>query len=150
MDRGFFYCFANKKGTLLVSDKPAVAGNYFPDWTGAFAPCQPGASLGTRVSLDPTCCSRALVLTGEQKTYQVLGAWPEKLWKRQKLSSEQYREYLFLTRDGVVSRARNLEAVQAEEKSVAVRQEMLTNVKRLRGNPALFRPFPSLPEVDAW
>lgn len=104
----------------------------------------------TRVALDPTCGCGALVLAGEQKTYQVLGAWPEKLWKRQKLSSEQYREYLFLTRDGVVSRARNLEAVQAEEKSVAVRQEMLTNVKRLRGNPALFRPFPSLPEVDAW
>ena len=150
MDRGFFYCFANKKGTLLVSDKPAVAGNYFPDWTGAFAPCLPEASAGDQGSIGSYLWLWCARLGGEQKTYQVLGAWPEKLWKRQKLSSEQYREYLFLTRDGVVSRARNLEAVQAEEKSVAVRQEMLTNVKRLRGNPALFRPFPSLPEVDAW
>ena len=71
IDRGFFYVFANKLGTVLDDvGAPCVAGNYMPCWTSA--------SLA----------------------YPVLGKWTEKLWKRRKLSRDQYEEYLFLTRDG--------------------------------------------------
>ena len=88
IDRGFFYVWANKVGTARDAEgNLCVAGNYAPVWTDE--------------------CFR----------YQVLGAWPEKLWKQRKLATDTYKEYLFLTRDGVVSRKRNLDAVeQAEER----------------------------------
>ena len=62
VDRGFFYVFANKLGTVLDDmGAPCVAGNYMPCWTSA--------SLA----------------------YPVLGKWPEKLWKCRKLSHDSKR-----------------------------------------------------------
>ena len=69
--RGFFYVWANKIGTARLScGGLCVAGNYAPVWTD------------------------------ELFRYQVLGAWPEKLWKQRKVTTEVYKEYLYLTRDG--------------------------------------------------
>jgi len=97
-----------------------VAGNYQPCWTKA------------------------------AMTYQVLGKWPETLWKQRKLSTELYDEYLFLTRDGVLARKRNLEAVREHEEAAAERAIIESNTARLRSNPELYQPFPVVPVAQAW
>ena len=65
-------------------------------------------------------------------TYQVLGKWPETLWKQLKLSTELSDEYLFLMRDGVLARKRNLEAVREHEEAAAERALIEANTARLR------------------
>ena len=65
-------------------------------------------------------------------TYQVLGKWPETLWKQRKLSAELSDEYLFLMRDGVLARKRNLEAVREHEEAAAERALIEANTARLR------------------
>ena len=65
-------------------------------------------------------------------TYQVLGKWPETLWKQRKLSTELSDEYLFLTRDGILARKRNLEAVREHEEAAAERALIEANTARLR------------------
>ena len=84
IDRGMFYVWANKLGTLrLPCGALAVAANYEPAWTEA--KCK----------------------------YQVFGVWVERLWKQYKLSDEQYEEYLYQTKDGLPARLRNLETYRA-------------------------------------
>ena len=57
IDRGFFYVWANKVGAVSnTGGEPCVRGNYEPVWTQ------------------------------QRSRYQVLGAWPEKLWKQRKLT----------------------------------------------------------------
>lgn len=86
LNRGFFYVFANKIGTCLDSDGAlCVHGNYGPYWTD-------NAFL-----------------------YEVLGDWPEKLWKRYQLTHKQYGEYLTLCRDRVPGRKRNLEEQRSQQ-----------------------------------
>ena len=80
----------------------------------------------------------------------MLGKWPEKLRKCRKLSHDQYEEYLFLTRDGVQARKRNLDEVRARDEAAVENEEMARNTKRLRGNPELFQPFPVAPAAQAW
>ena len=121
INRGFFYCWADKIGTARDANGAlCVAGNYAPCWTT------------------------------ESFTYEVKGAWPETLWKQRKLSTEAYKEYLYLTRDGVLARKRNLEEVTRHEEAAALQAEVDATVKRVRGNPALHAKFPVFPEVDAW
>ena len=121
VDRGFFYVWANKIGTVRDPEgNLCVAGNYAPVWTA------------------------------EKFRYQVLGAWPEKLWKQRKLSTEMYEEYLFLSRDGVVARKRNLDAVKEREESLELADVVAENTKRIRSNPVLYQTFPDIPEVTAW
>jgi hypothetical protein len=70
LDRGFFYTFASKIGTAQdESGTDYTLANYWPAWTK------------------------------ESKTYQVLGKWPETLWKQYKLSNATYEDYLFKARD---------------------------------------------------
>ena len=97
-----------------------VAGNYAPCWTS------------------------------ERFTCEVKGGWPETLWSQRKLSTEAYTEYLYLTRDGVLSRKRNLDEVARHEEQSALQDEVAAAVKRVHGNPALHAQFPVLPEVVAW
>ena len=97
-----------------------MVGNYFPCWTA------------------------------ERCTYEVLGRWPEKLWKAHKLTHEVYEEYLFACRDGVLYRKRNFEARKEREEQQKARKEVEERVKRIRGNPALYQPFPEVPEARAW
>jgi hypothetical protein len=121
ISRGMFYVWADKIGTQRLRDgSPCVAGNYQPCWT--------------------ECPDK----------YQVLGAWPEKLWKQRKLTSEKFAEYLFLTRDGVMPRKRNLDAVREHEQEVAEQALIEANTKRLRSNPALYKEFPPVPAALGW
>ena len=121
VDRGMFYVWADKVGTLrLPCGAACVAANYAPCWTGA------------------------------SRTYQVLGKWPETLWKQRKLTSAKYEEYLFLTRDGVLARKRNLDAVREHEAALADAALIEATTKRLRSNPAVYQPFPAVPAAQAW
>ncbi len=80
----------------------------------------------------------------------MLGKWPETLWKKYKVTHEVYEDLLYKSRDGVVSRKRNLEACRQREEQQAARQALEERVKRIRGNPELFKPFPEVPEAKAW
>ena len=124
VDRGMFYVWANKKGTVRdMEGGLCVVGNYAPCWTkprkGVFR-------------------------------YEVRGKWPEKLWKQYKLETSVYEEYLFLCRDGVPARKRNLEAVRRWEKGKAIEELIAANTKRIRSNPDLYKPFPVIPEATEW
>ena len=120
-DRGMFYVFADKIGTIFGSDdKPYTAGNYQPCWTA---------------------CA---------KTYQVLGKWPEMLWKQRKVTTAVYESLLFLTRDGVISRQRNLIACREQEESAALTAAVEERVHRIRSNPQLYTPFPQVPQAEQW
>ena len=120
-DRGHFYVWANKVGTQVLPDGSlCVAANYEPCWTQA------------------------------KIRYQVLGKWPEELWKQHKLSSEAYEDYLFSCRDGVPFRKRNLEVCVEREKAKTRKREMEDRAQRIRSNPLLYRPFPEVPAARAW
>lgn len=121
VDRGMFYVFADKIGTVFGSDqKPFTEGNYLPCWTFC------------------------------EKTYQVLGKWPETLWKQRKISSAVYEELLFLTRDGVVSRRRNLQACLEQEECLNLKAAIEERVLRIRSNSDLYKAFPEVPEAKSW
>ncbi|CAE8608571.1 unnamed protein product [Polarella glacialis] len=90
------------------------------------------------------------VWSTEPFRYQVLGAWPEKLWKQRKLSHEVCRNYLFLTRDGVCFHKRNLEAAREHELGLAEDAEIEATTKRLRSNPSLYKAFPQVPVASQW
>ena len=123
IDRAFFYVFASKIGTVLdEANAPCVAGNYMPAWVGT-------------VGID---------------TYRVQGRWPEALWKHYKLEDHMYEQYLYLARDGVQARKRNLDACKAWKEAAGEQEEIDRVVKRIRGNASLYQPFPVLPEVAAW
>ena len=64
--------------------------------------------------------------------------------------SDTYRSYLFLSRDGVVGQKRNLDMVAEGEERLELVQVICENTRRIRNNPALYRPFPEVPEVTAW
>ena len=123
IDRGFFYVFAKKLGTVVdEGGHECVTGNYVPAWCS-----QDGAA-----------------------TYRVQGKWPEALWKHYKLDHATYEEYLFLTRDGVQARKRNLDACKAWSEAQAEEAEIAATVKRIRSNPAIYKPFPPVRAVSAW
>ena len=122
VDRGMFYVYADKIGTARDSfGAPVVAGNYFPAWE-----------------------------VEKLSTYDVLGKWPEKLFKQYKLTEECYDDYLFKCRDGVVARKRNLDACREHRVRKEMRQEVAQRTKRLRANPVLFKPWAPVPEAQLW
>ena len=88
--------------------------------------------------------------TRAARTYPVLGKWPEALWKQRKLSTEQYEKYLYLSRDGVVARKRNLEAVREHEAAQEEAALIEANMRRVRANAAVYRPFPAVAAAQAW
>jgi len=120
IDRGMFYVWANKIGTVQDKGQPVVEGNYFPCWTP------------------------------NKTTYMVQGRWCDNLWHQGKLSHDIYEEYLFSCRQGVLGRKRNLDAVRSWEEERAERTEMQDVVKRIRTNPAVYQPFAERPEAVAW
>jgi len=120
IDRAMFYCFADKEGTQRDENgKVCTAGNYWPVWVE-----------------DATF------------TYTVVGRWPENLWKARKLSHATWKEYLYLCRDGVCYRKRNLDTVVEHEEAEAEQKEMEAVVKRIRSN--FSQPFPKVAAADAW
>ena len=97
-----------------------MAGNYEPCWTTA------------------------------KLRYQVLGAWPEKLWKQHKLASDVYEHCLYCCRDGVVFRKRNLDEVRQHEAAKQRKAEIAERTHRIRSNPEIYQPFPRIPAADQW
>lgn len=121
IDRGMFYVWADKIGTVRDADgQPCVAGNYEPCWTAC------------------------------PLTYAVLGKWPEALWKQRKLTRDMYESYLFQCRDGIVPRKRNLDAVRAHEDAEEATCLVEQATTRIRSNPEIFKPFPAVPQAQAW
>ena len=121
INRGFFYVWADKIGTQRdETGAVCVAGNYQPVWTDA------------------------------RSKYQVMGRWPETLWKQRKLSHEMYERYLYLSRDGVLSRKRNLDECRADDEAKVNAAEIAENTKRIRGNAHLYQAFPLVPAAQAW
>ena len=121
VDRGFFYVFADKLGTQREANgEPCFEGNHVPVWLAA---------------------------KKGQSRYVVLGKWSENLWKARKLSNDTYDEYLYLARDGVLSRKRNLDEVRGWEEKRAQTKEREAATRRVK---AKFQPFKEVPAVTAW
>ena len=121
INRAMFYVWADKIGTQRDrSGKICVDANYFPCWV-------PGVSK-----------------------YAVQGRWAESLWKAHKLSHAMYETYIYLCRDGVVSRVNNLSAVRGREDDVAESELIESNTKRLRSDTQVYQGFPPIPEAVAW
>ena len=122
MNRGFFYVWADKVGTQREADgRPCFEGNHVPVWV----PAAKG-----------------------QSRYAVQGKWAESLWKERKLSHQTYQNYLYLSRDGVLPRKRNLEEVWRWEQEREQDREREDTARRVRAK--LFHPFPVLPAATAW
>ena len=119
-----FFCVFEKKLRAVVDEggHECVTGNYVPTWCS-----QDGAA-----------------------TYRVQGKWPEALWKHYKLDHATYEEYLFLTRDGVQARKRNLDACKAWSETQTEEAEIAATVKWIRSSPPLYKFFPAVPTVSAW
>jgi hypothetical protein len=121
VDRGFFYVWADKVGTVRnTADEPCVAGNYQPAWTGI------------------------------KYTYQVFGKWLDTLWRKHMLTYDVYEKYIFLARDGVGGRKRNLDLCRNKEEGDQAAEEVEERIKRIRGDPTLFKPFPRMVEAQTW
>ena len=120
-DRGFFYVWADKVGTMRMPDDTiCVDGDYAPAWTGS------------------------------RKKYKPQRKWAQALWEAHKLSHDVYDDLLFKTRQGVVGAKRNLDAVREHEYEQAEQAEMAAVAKRIRGNRELLRPFLQVPEAEQW
>ena len=121
IDRGMFYVWADKIGTVRgTAGNPCVAGNYMPTWTSS------------------------------PMRYAVAGRWIDNLWKRHLLTHMVYEDYVFLARDGVVVRKRNLDACREREAIASAAAEMADRALRIRANTDVYRAFPEIPEVSAW
>ena len=80
----------------------------------------------------------------------VKSSWPETLWKQYKLAHEVYEEYLFKSRDSVIGKKRNLDAVLEHEAAAEDAAEMVRVTKRIRADTTIYRPFPRVPAADTW
>lgn len=110
--------WANKQGTARdAAGELCVAGNYQPAWTRA------------------------------KLTYTVAGRWLDSLFKAYKLSEDVYDDYIHLARDGAAYRKRNLEACRERAREVKSAKEVEERIKRIRGNPAVYQPFQTVPEA---
>ena len=113
VDRGHFYVWANKIGTVLDSaGNLCVAGNYEPAWTSA------------------------------ADSYEVRAEWPEKLWKAYKMDDKVYfEEYLFRCKDKIQAKKRNFEAYRAWHNRTSLDNEIEQRTQRIRNNPSIYQPF---------
>ena len=122
VNRGLFYVFADKVGTQREADgRPCWEGNHVPVWVAA---------------------------RKEQSRYTVVGKWCENLWKARKLDHSTYEEYLYLSRDGVQSRKRNLDEVRGWEERREEKKEREAVTKKVRAT--LFKPFEEVPAAVAF
>jgi curved DNA-binding protein CbpA len=121
LDRGFLYVWANKVGTVRgAGGELLVAGNYEPAWTKA------------------------------RCTYTVVGSFLDKLFKAYKLSEQVYEEYVYLARDGVPYRKRNLDECKEKARELRMERDVAERVARIRSNPAIYQPFKAMPEAQVW
>ena len=121
LNRGFFYVWAAKEGTAVdAAGDLCVAGNYLPAWTRA------------------------------KFTYPVKGRWLDALFQSHKLSMDTYETYIYLARDGVLQRKRNLDAIRERAHDQAVAQEVEERVARIQRNPDIYQRFQTVPEAVVW
>ena len=122
VDRGMFYVFADKKGTVKGADgKPIWAGNYAPAW-----------------------------VEGVQATYAVMKEWPQTLWTQYKLEREQYEEYLYRCRGNIGAHKRAFDDYCAWEDGRAEEAEIEAVSKRIKSNTDLYQPFRTHAESTTW
>ena len=122
VDRGMFYCYANKKGTVQDSSgRPVWAGNYAPAWEEE-----------------------------SQGTYAVDKEWAETLWKQYKLDYGPYEEYLYKSRGNIYAQKRTLDDFRAWETGRQEEAEIKEVVKRIKENHVLYRPFVTVPAATDW
>ena len=119
-DRAFFYCWAEKIGQVYEESGTACT-------TGNYQPAW----------VEACDC-----------TYPVRWQWPKNLWKKYKLADDKYDTYLFLSKDGTEGQKRYLDYWRQRKAEEAEDKEMAAVVKRIRTN--FLKPFPNLPEADAW
>ena len=132
VDRGQFYCWANKKGTVADgSGKLCRAGNCEPAWT---------REVGS--DLQATCLPTY--------KYKVSGDWPKKLWQEYKLDETVYEEYLYLCKDKLAANKRNLELYQSWKRERDLQATIKGRTKRIKSNPSLYTPFGRVPEAEEW
>ena len=113
--------WANKVGTVRGKDgELLVAGNYEPAWTKA------------------------------RCTYTVVRSFIDKLWKAYKLSDQACEEYIYLARDGVPYRKRNLDECREKARQLKTEREVAERVRRIQGNPSIYQPFKAVPEAQGW
>ena len=136
IDRGQFYCWANKLGTVADADgRLCRAGNCEPAWVREHGSDLQGTAKDTYKYKVPSCevsttaqdpkltkqkdfCLFWQVVSFEQWWWifggpaKVSGDWPRKLWQEYKLHPSVYEEYLYLSRDKLAANKRNLEVHQ--------------------------------------
>ena len=56
-----------------------------------------------------------------------------------------YEEYLYLCRDGVCYRKRNLDECREKARELQTQREVEERTKRIRANPTLYQPFKVVP-----
>ena len=121
INRGMFYVYADKFGTQRDEQgMPCVAGNYRPCWED------------------------------QGFKYQVLGKWLDALWRQHKISHDTYERYIFLCRDNVLGRKRNLDAVREYEQAQAEEKDIEAITKKIRSNKRIYKPFPRVAQVEEW
>ena len=132
VDRGQFYCWANKLGTVADgAGKLCRAGNCEPAWVR-----ETGSGL-----------------QGTAKTthkYKVSADWPKKLWQDYKLETATFENYLYLSREKLAANKRNLELYRTWKHEHDLQVEIEERTKRIKSNPSLYTPFSRVPEADDW
>ena len=77
----------------------------------------------------------------------MLAKWCGALWRQRRLSRERYEAYVFLCRECVAPRKRNLDAVREQTNEVAEAEERASVCQRVKG---LFEVFEPVPEAQQW
>ena len=132
VDRGQFYCWANKKGTVVGTDGGLCrAGNCEPAWTREQGSDLQGTAKATH-------------------KYKVSGDWPKKLWQEYKLEDAVYEEYLYLCKDKLAGSKRNLELYQSWKRERDLQNAITERTKRIKSNPSLYTPFGRVAEAEQW
>ena len=73
-----------------------------------------------------------------------------KQYKIIKITADVYERYLYLCRDGVLARARNLQACREHEAKRQAEEDIAARIKRIRSNPAIYKPFPKVQAAIEW
>ena len=132
VDRGHFYVWANKRGTVLdASGRLCRAGNCEPAWAR-----EVGSDLRTSVRV--------------VNRYTVSGDWPRKVWQEYKLTDTVFEEYLFLRKDKLAANKRNFEVFRQWKQKRDLEQRVAERTKRIRANPDLYKPFNKVAEAEEW
>ena len=79
-----------------------------------------------------------------------MGSFLDKLFKAYKLSEQVYEDYVYLARDGVLYRKRNLDECREKARELKIERDVAERVKRIRSNPGIDQPFAAVHEAQEW